>query len=683
MSESNFLAMTGLATQALFAALLAVLLGRFFRRHRRPYLREWSRAWWAFSLAQLGALYGLAQQAELPAAHWSRLLSSSLSLVGAYWHAAWLLFGVYAIASRRGVSRRGGRAILAALALVGVVSALLWAFAPGAAAERMLVRVGVRSLVLAFALLAAAVALWRAYRAAPETGPRFVALAFGLWGLQQLLLFGLAAGLVRLAFVSALGYLDVALIAFLGLATVVWLLEEEHHRLTDASRQIERLAYFDMLTGLPNRKLFLDRLRAWTEREADGGQAAALFFLDLDHFKRINDTYGHDVGDLMLAAVADRLLHAVREGDTVGRLGGDEFTLLLPGLRDAAEAGEVARHLLERFRSPLRVGDQSLFVGASIGISIAPGDGDDAMTLLRKADTAMYRAKEAGRGRFVVYDEEMSAGARERLSLEAALRSGELEQQLELHYQPIVRSGSGEIGGAEALVRWRHPERGLLFPAAFLPVAEVSGASEVISDWVLRTACRTAANWRRRFQADLRISVNLTARAFENPRLAERVAEILGECGLPADALELEITETMALLSSSDPLSVLARLRSAGTRVAVDDFGIGYSSLSYLRELPIETVKLDSSFIRELGRRPEDSRIVGAMIQLAHGLDMEVVAEGVEEEEQMAILEILYCDKMQGFLFSRPLPAPEFEELMEAAAPFRSARSPNPGRRAR
>ncbi len=235
MSESNFLAMTGLATQALFAALLAVLLGRFFRRHRRPYLREWSRAWWAFSLAQLGALYGLAQQAELPAAHWSRLLSSSLSLVGAYWHAAWLLFGVYAIASRRGVSRRGGRAILAALALLGVVSALLWAFAPGAAAERMLVRVGVRSLVLAFALLAAAVALWRAYRAAPETGPRFVALAFGLWGLQQLLLFGLAAGLVRLAFVSALGYLDVALIAFLGLATVVWLLEEEHHRLPDAS----------------------------------------------------------------------------------------------------------------------------------------------------------------------------------------------------------------------------------------------------------------------------------------------------------------------------------------------------------------------------------------------------------------------------------------------------------------
>ena len=683
MSDNNLLAMAGLATQALFAALLAVLLGRFFRRHRRLYLREWSRAWWAFCLAQLGALYGLALQGEVPASHWSRLLSTSLSQIGAYWHAAWLLFGVFAIASGRSVTRRGGRAILGALALLGVVSALLWAFAPGAAAERLMVRVGVRSLVLAVALLAAGAALWRAYRGSSETGPRYVGFAFVLSGCHQLTLFALAAGIVEIPVASALGFLDVALIGVLGLATVVWLLEEEHHRLTEASRQIERLAYYDMVTGLPNRKLFLDRLRSWIERSGQGGQAAALLFLDIDHFKRVNDTYGHDVGDLLLAAVADRLLHAVREGDTVGRLGGDEFTVLLPGIRSAPEAADVARHLLERFRSPLRVGDQSLHVGASLGISLFPGDGEDPMTLLRKADTAMYRAKEAGRARFVVYDDEMSAGARERLALEAALRSGELEHQLELHYQPIVRSGSGEISGAEALVRWRHPEQGLLFPAAFLPVAEVSGASEVISDWVLRTACRTAAGWRRRFQSDLRISVNLTARAFENPLLADRIAAILADSGLPADALELEITETMALLSSSDPLSVLARLREAGTRVAVDDFGIGYSSLSYLRELPIETVKLDSSFIRELGRRPEDSRIVGAMIQLAHGLDMEVVAEGVEEEEQMAVLEMLYCDKMQGFLFSRPLPAPEFEALMEAAAPFRSARSPSPGRLAR
>lgn len=398
MSESNFLAMTGLATQALFAALLAVLLGRFFRRHRRPYLREWSRAWWAFSLAQLGALYGLAQQAELPAAHWSRLLSSSLSLVGAYWHAAWLLFGVYAIASRRGVSRRGGRAILAALALLGVVSALLWAFAPGAAAERMLVRVGVRSLVLAFALLAAAVALWRAYRAAPETGPRFVALAFGLWGLQQLLLFGLAAGLVRLAFVSALGYLDVALIAFLGLATVVWLLEEEHHRLTDASRQIERLAYFDMLTGLPNRKLFLDRLRAWTEREADGGQAAALFFLDLDHFKRINDTWGHAVGDRALAAVAAVLTAPSRGRDLCARFGGEEFVLLFEET-DGETALEIAERLRRRVEAlELEEDGRRLELTMSFGVAAFPElHVRSGHELVELADAALYTAKHLGR----------------------------------------------------------------------------------------------------------------------------------------------------------------------------------------------------------------------------------------------------------------------------------------------
>jgi len=683
MRETNLLAVSSLATQALLAALLAVLLGRFFRRHRRPYLREWSRAWWSFCVAQLGAVYGLSMQGVVASGHWSRLTATTASQIGAYWHAALLLFGVYTIASGRSMTRRGGRSILAALAALGVVSALLWAFSPGAAMERLLVRVGVRALVLAVALLGAGLALWRAYWRSAENGPRFVGAAFVASGLEQLLQFGLAVGWVELRIGTALGFLDVALIGFLGLATVVWLLEEEHHRLTDASRQIERLAYFDMITGLPNRKLFLDRLRASIDRGSAGERPAALIFLDLDHFKRVNDTYGHDVGDQLLAAVADRLLHTVREGDTVGRLGGDEFTLLLPGVRSAAEASEFARHVLDRFRLPLRVGDQDLFVAASLGISLHPGDGDDPMTLLRKADTAMYRAKEAGRARFVIYDDQMSASEHERLVLEVGLRSRQLEQQLELHFQPIVRSGSGEIAGAEALVRWRHPERGLLPPAAFLSAAEVCGAAEVISDWVLRAACRTAVGWRRRFQSDLRISVNLTARAFENPRLAERVEEILAECGLPADALELEITETMALLSGSDPKSALGRMRERGIRVAVDDFGIGYSSLSYLRELPIETVKLDSSFIRDLGRRPEDSRIVGAMIQLAHGLDMEVVAEGVEEEEQMAVLEMLYCDKMQGFLFSRPLPASEFEGLMEAAAPFRNVRSPSPGRLAR
>ncbi len=281
---------------------------------------------------------------------------------------------------------------------------------------------------------------------------------------------GLAAGWLGHGFVLRLAYIDLSLIGLVGLSTVVWLLEEEHHRLTDASRQIEKLAFFDMITGLPNRKLFLDRLKQFIERSGRTQQSAALLFLDLDHFKRINDSYGHDVGDRVLGAVADRLLHSVREGDVVGRLGGDEFTLLLPGVRTVAEASDAAQHLLERLRAPLLVGDHGMTVAASIGISLYPSDGDDSTALLRKADIAMYRAKDSGRGRAVAFDEEMSQSSRDRHELDLALRSGDLERQLVLHYQPIVRSGSGEITGAEALVRWQHPEKGLLLPMGFLPV---------------------------------------------------------------------------------------------------------------------------------------------------------------------------------------------------------------------
>ncbi len=676
--ETNLLTLLGLGAQSIFAALLAVLLRRFHRRHRRPYLLEWSYAWWAFCAAQAGGMYGVANLGILAADHWSRLAATALSQTGALWHGAWMLLGTYAISTGRTFDRRGRLALLAGLALLGSLSAFAYAFDPGAARERLFVRVGVRALILSVALVAAGAAMWRFYRRSTATGPRFVSFAFFACGLHQGLLFGIAGGWLGLGYGLGLGYLDLLLIGLLGLSTVVWLLEEEHFRLTDASRQIEQLAFFDMVTGLPNRKLFLDRLRQEMELSAQEGKGAALLFLDLDHFKRINDSYGHDVGDLALAAVAERLRHSVREGDVVGRLGGDEFTVLLPGVASPAEAAAAAGQLLERLREPLSAGGHRMVLAASVGSSLFPADGDDPGTLLRKADIAMYRAKEAGRNRHVGFDDAMSESSRERYALELALRSENLASQLVLHYQPIVKSGSGEIVGAEALVRWLHPERGLLPPVEFLPVAEASGAAEVISDWVLESACRQCAEWRQRFHDGLTVSVNLTARAFESPRLLETVDRALTRSGLPAHALELEITETMALLSGGEPLATLGRLRQRGARVAVDDFGIGYSSLSYLRELPIGTVKLDSSFIRELGRRPEDSRIVGAVIQLAHGLGMDVVAEGVEEEEQMAVLEMLYCDKMQGFLFSRPLPPADFEALMDAARPFRAARAPSP-----
>jgi diguanylate cyclase (GGDEF)-like protein len=505
---------------------------------------------------------------------------------------------------------------------------MLWSSDPGAGQQRMLVRAGVRSLVLAAALLIAGALLGRvARRAGSGTGPGFVSLAFLASGAKSLYELVAVLGWLPLAtWVSA--PTGVMLTGLLGLATVVWLLEEEQHRLRDASRQIERFANYDVATGLPNRKLFVDRFRQWLERSAREHEPGALFFLDLDHFKRVNDGWGHEMGDQMLAAVADRLLHAVREGDTVGRLGGDEFTLLMPGVAGADDASRLAGALLERLRQPFHLGSHVLTVNGTVGIALCPADGSDAAILLRKADSAMHRAKELGRGSFVVYDEALAYASRERFALEAALRDGRLEEGLELHFQPIVRSGSGEIYGAEALLRWRHPERGLLLPGEFLFAAESAAVSEAISRWVLHFACRAVAGWRKRHVSDLRVAVNLTARAFEDPGLARMVTTALEESGLPASALELEITETMALLQIQDPSSILAELRARGTRVAVDDFGTGYSSLSYLRELPVEAVKLDSSFIRDLGRRPRDSRIVGAVIQLAHGLGMEVVAEG-------------------------------------------------------
>mgnify|MGYP001613700273 CR=1 FL=1 len=677
MNELGLVTVSSYLAQALLAVLLAVLLHRFHRTQRHPYLRHWALSWWSLGVGQIGGMVAIALSSSQPASSPLRLTATFLAQLGAYHQAGWLICGASELAGRYTPSRRGMLAIFSALTGLAAVVTLAYAFTPTAVESRTFLRVSVRALVVAIAFLLAAVTLWRSFRRSTAMGPKFVCSAFLAYGLEQLAIFAITVGPADRTYGYAILPFDLLMVASLGLGTVVWLLEDEHFRLVDASQQIEKLAYYDVLTGLPNRKLFLDRLKQWIARRGRADGHAALFFIDLDNFKRINDTYGHDLGDLFLAAVADRLRYSIREGDTIGRQGGDEFTLLLPGIRVPEDAAAMAMKLLERLSHPLEVGDLTLFAGASVGITLFPQHGDDPTTLLRKADTAMYRAKEAGRGGYVLYDAEMSDHSRERFVLETALRIGLQEEQLVLHYQPIVLAGSGEIVGVEALVRWNHPERGLLPPATFLPMAESTGLSDALSHWVLRRACAQVAEWRRKFQPDLRVSVNLTARAFENPALGPRIGQILADTGLSPGALEIEITETMALLHSGGPVSVLEELRKKGTRVAVDDFGIGYSSLSYLRELPIDTVKLDSSFIRELGHRREDSKIVGAVIQLAHGLGMEVVAEGVEEEEQMVILEMLYCDKMQGFLFSRPLEPQAFEQLMGAAGPFRSGQSPS------
>jgi diguanylate cyclase (GGDEF)-like protein/PAS domain S-box-containing protein len=426
-----------------------------------------------------------------------------------------------------------------------------------------------------------------------------------------------------------------------------------------AEEQIKSLAYHDALTGLPNRLLFTDRLQVAVAQAHRHGQRLAVLFLDLDRFKVINDSLGHSMGDRLLGAVAERLLASVREGDTVARLGGDEFTLLLPGLSRAMDVTRVADKILDALRQPFRLEGRELYVSASMGISVYPLDGDDAEALVKNADSAMYRAKEQGRDNFQLYAAAMNESAVERLSLESALRKALGRRELIIHYQPLLDLRRGRVQGMEALLRWRHPERGLMSPAEFIGVAEATGLILPVSAWILRTACAQARRWHQEGHTELCVAVNLSARQFQQPELVAEVKGALEETGLPARCLELEITETNAMQNAEATVHTLRELKALGVRITIDDFGIGYSSLSYLKRLPIDSLKIDQSFVRDVTTDPDDAAIAAAVIALAHTLKLQVVAEGVETEEQMAFLESHGCDRMQGFLFSQPLPPEE------------------------
>ncbi len=389
-----------------------------------------------------------------------------------------------------------------------------------------------------------------------------------------------------------------------------------------------------------------------------------MFFLDLDRFKDINDSLGHSVGDALLKAVADRIRRCVREGDTVARFGGDEFTLLVPHIDNVEDAAKIAQKILETLKIPFILGERELFATTSIGISIYPGDGLDAETLVRNADTAMYRAKEQGRDNYQLYAPAMNARALERLALENMLRKALSQEELVVYYQPLVDLESRGIIGVEALIRWQHPELGLLSPAHFISVAELSGLIIPIGNWVLLTACRQVHAWHRRLGHELTVAVNLSARQFSQPNLVDGVSRALNESGLPPECLELEITESNAMQNAENTTYTLRELKTLGIRISMDDFGTGYSSLNYLKRFPIDTLKLDQSFVREVTTDPSDAAIVSAVITMAHSLNLTVVAEGVETEEQFAFLQKQRCDRIQGFLFSRPLSADQLEPFL-------------------
>ena len=438
-----------------------------------------------------------------------------------------------------------------------------------------------------------------------------------------------------------------------------------------AEHDTRHRALHDPLTGLPNRVLFVDRLQVALLQANRRGMVAVLF-LDLDHFKLINDSRGHRAGDELLQRLAARLSTVTRPGDTLARFGGDEFCLVCDGLGGAGDAVKIARRVLDELSLPFSLSTGEHFVSASIGISLADGAARPAEDLIREADAAMYRAKDAGRGRFELFDEVMRANATRRLRLDNDLRRALEEDRDELcpHYQPIVSLPDGGVAGVEALVRWRHPGRGLLAPKEFISVAEDSGAIVALGDRVLRLACRQAAGWVAALGgAPFFVSVNLAPRQVAHPGLADRVAAILGESGLQAARLHLEITESALIEESEVTIRNLRDLHAIGIRLVLDDFGTGYSSLAYLRRFPISTIKIDRRFIAGLGDNADDTTIVEAILRMAAGLRMEVVAEGVETARQAAILHGMGCTIGQGYLWSRPVPARDVAALLGLAAP--------------
>jgi diguanylate cyclase (GGDEF)-like protein len=448
----------------------------------------------------------------------------------------------------------------------------------------------------------------------------------------------------------------------------------ESHRmilqLNTARERARHLATHDQLTGLANRSLFHDRLTQAVSSARRSRQKLAVLFVDLDGFKSINDTLGHAVGDGLLRGIARRIASCLRETDTAARLGGDEFAILLTNLATELDAATVARKLLATLGEPLQFRQQSTTIRCSVGIASFPRDAQDAEVLLKRSDTAMYHAKQRGGNRFDFYTEDMNAAIQRRVALEDRLRTALERREFLIHYQPQFDLTRGRIIGAEALLRWKHPELGLVSPGHFLPIAEETGLIVPLGDWILRSACEQNARWNKAGHRGLRVSVNVSSQQFLEPGLADVVKSALDESGLAPISLELEITESSLLRDVEITINTLRRLKDLGVRLAIDDFGTGYSSLAYLKRLPIDVLKIDQSFVAALTTDPADATITQTIVQLAAGLNLTTIAEGVETLEQLLLLGSYGCSRMQGFLFGKPAPAHVFEGWIDNP-PFR------------
>jgi diguanylate cyclase (GGDEF)-like protein len=451
------------------------------------------------------------------------------------------------------------------------------------------------------------------------------------------------------------------------------LLREQERERAAQEERIRHQAYHDSLTGLPNRASFAEHLDEAMRRAKRAGWPLALLFLDLDNFKRVNDSLGHDAGDRLLRVAAERIRRAVREADMLFRMGGDEFTVLLEDVRGPEEAAMVSSRVLEAMAEPLQLQHHEISVTASVGIALYPRDDVVAERLVKSADTAMYRAKELGRNRYAFFAPEMNERVESQILIEAALRRALKNQEFVLYFQPRVSAATGRATGAEALLRWRHPEWGVVEPARFVPLLEETGMVVPVGAWVLAEACRHAKAWQDAGLPPLRVSVNLSSRQFRSETLFDSVTEALRASRLQPQLLELELTESLLVENVEHAMGVMGKLKAIGTAISIDDFGTGYSSLGYLKRFPIDSLKIDKSFVRDIATSPKDAAIVKAISALARSLGIGLIAEGVEEVWQAEYLRGQQCTEMQGFLFSHPLPQELVIDALARAYPLPQA----------
>jgi len=666
-SSWHSIGMMLLVAHAAVAAGVAILLSRFHRSYQRTYLSHWGYAFAA--LAALHLLELLPSLVAMPRGFAPRWIAT---LGAAYLWVFWLLLGTYEVTTGRAVAPSLQRKMLIAIGGTALLSGMLFAWDPAALYQRLALRVGLRHLLEAFALGAACLLLVRSASFRHGLGPRVLGYGLGVAALQQIHVLVLhlvpISGVSPLAYGAGLALFDLVVSVGIGMGMGIWLLEEERRNAALASREVEHLAYHDSLTGLPNRRLLLDRLDHAIAQARRAEEKVVLMFLDLDRFKVINDSLGHAVGDELLCAVSTRLKHRIRTGDTIARIGGDEFALLFTRVTRPTDAVQIADNLLRAMRAPFQIANRELFLTTSIGIAFHPDDGDQGEILLRHADLAMYKAKEEGRNNLQLFIPALKEGALEKLELESELRRALAARELALHYQPLIELSTNKVIGVEALVRWPHRERGMIMPDRFLPIAEQLGLLDAIDDWVLAESCRALRSWQTRFDVDLKIAVNLSARTVQRPDFPFQLQQMLDESQLSPASLVLEITERTAIQNLEVGTDALQRLREIGVGIAIDDFGTGYSSLSYLRQFPADTLKIDKSFVREVLRDTADRAIIRAIVPLAHALGMRVVAEGVETEAQCDVLRELGVDQVQGWYFHKALVPNDVATLLGSGA---------------